>query len=168
MLHFCLYRLVTWHGHLYCTIPLNHKLNRCACRASIMDIPPVPNQPKTLNFHNAPLVRKPNEKDVFSLRGSQIERGCITMRQTTSRIAMYSWLLTETESWTVRILIWRLYSMDFLTGKMLAWPLKTRLFQVPSWFGEGSKYLCSVCLCCQMLKCNNYQEYFFQHTYKID
>ena len=27
---------------------------------------------------------------------------------------------------------------------------------------------CSVCLYCQMFKCNNYQKYFFQHTYKID
>ena len=30
--------------------------------------------------------------------GSQIERGYITMRQTTSRIVMYAWLVTETES----------------------------------------------------------------------
>ena len=89
---------------------------------------------RRLNFHNAPLVRKTKWKEVFSLHGSQTERGYITMRQTTSRIVM---LLTETESWKVRILIRRSYSMDF--GKMLAWPSKTRLFQVPSWFGEGSK-----------------------------
>ena len=77
---------------------------------------------RRLNSHSAPLVRKTQWKEVFSLHGSQIERGYITMRQTTSRIVMHAWLLTETESWTVRILIRRSYSMYFPTGKMLAWP----------------------------------------------
>ena len=80
------------------------------------------------NFHNAPLasekkfsvfvVRKQNVvttqwKEVFSLRGTQIERGYITVWQMTSHIVMYAWLLTETERWTVRILIRRSYSMDY-------------------------------------------------------
>ena len=62
---------------------------------------------RRLNFHNAPLVRKTLWKDVFNLHGSQIERGYITMRHTTSLIVMYAWLLTETESQTVWILIRR-------------------------------------------------------------
>ena len=103
-----------------------------ACRSFIMDIPPVPNQPKTFTFPQRSFGQKNPVKRSFSLHGSQIERGYITMRQTTSRIVMYAWLLTEMESLTVRILIRCPYSMDFPTGKMLAWPLKPRLFQVPS------------------------------------
>ena len=118
--------------HSFLTI-LNYK-TVCACRSSIMDIPPVPNQHKTFKFHNAPLVRKAQWKEIVSLHGSQKENGYIT----TSRIVMYAWLLTETESWTVRILV-RLSYWDFPTGKMLAWPLKTRLYQVTSWFVEWSK-----------------------------
>ena len=44
---------------------------------------------RRLNFHNAPFVRKSQWKEVFSLHGSQIERGYITISQTTSRIVMY-------------------------------------------------------------------------------
>ena len=45
---------------------------------------------RRLNFHNAPLVRNTQRKEVFSLHGSQIECGYITMRQTTSHIVMYA------------------------------------------------------------------------------
>ena len=61
-----------------------------------MDIPLVPNQPKTFKFQQLSFGQK--KQEVFSLHGSQTERGYITMRQTTSRIVMYAWLLTETES----------------------------------------------------------------------
>ena len=126
-----------------------------------MDIPPVPNQPKTFKFPQSSFSQKnPVKRSFQSSLFAFIESGYITRY-----VCM---LLTETESWTVRILIRRSYSMDFPTGTMLVWPLITRFFQVPSWFGEGSKELCSVFLCCQMLKRNNYQEYFFQHTYKIN
>ena len=150
--------------HSFLTI-LNYK-TVCACRSSIMDIPPVP---KTFKFPQRSFGQKNPVKRIFqSSWFAKMERGYITMRQMTSRIVLYAWLLTETESRTVWILIRRSYTIDFSYWKDATWPLKTRLFQVPSWFGEGSKYLCSVCLCCQMLKRNNSQEYFFQHNYKID
>ena len=83
--------------HSFLTI-LNYK-TVCACRSSIMDTPPVPNQPKTFKFPQRSFGQKKNPvKRSFRLHGSQIEGGYITMRQTTSRIVMYAWLLTETES----------------------------------------------------------------------
>ena len=72
---------------LFLTI-LNHK-TVCACRSSIMAIPPVPNQSKTFKFLHRSFCQKTQWKDVFSVHGSQIERGYITMRQNTSRIVMY-------------------------------------------------------------------------------
>ena len=51
-----------------------------------MDMPPVPNQPKTFKFPQRSFIIK----EVFSLHGSQIERGYITVRQTTSRTVMYA------------------------------------------------------------------------------
>ena len=64
---------------------LNYK-TACACRSSIMFLISL----RRLNFHNAPLVRKHQWKEVFSLHGSQVERGYITMRQTTSRTVTYA------------------------------------------------------------------------------
>ena len=49
--------------HSFLTI-LNYK-TVCAYRFSIMDIPPVPNQLRRLNFHNAPSVRKSPMKRRF-------------------------------------------------------------------------------------------------------
>ena len=45
-----------------------------------------------LNFHDAPLARKIPWKEVFRLHGFQIGRGCIMMKQMTSRFAMCAWL----------------------------------------------------------------------------
>ena len=65
--------------HSFLTI-LNYK-TVCACRSSIMDIPHILISIRCLHFHNTPLVRKTQGKEVFSLHG--IERGYIIMRQTT-------------------------------------------------------------------------------------
>ena len=75
-----------------------------------MDIPPDPNQPKMFKFtqrsfgHKKKKKKKKKSKEVFSLHGSQIERGYITMRQTTSPIVMYACCLQRRkvelfESW---------------------------------------------------------------------
>ena len=70
-----------------------------------MVIPPVPNQPKTFEFPQRSFDQKKTQwKGVFSLHGSQIERGYITIRQTTSRIVMYAYCLQKRkveqfESW---------------------------------------------------------------------
>ena len=62
--------------HSFLTI-LNYK-TVCACRSSIRDIPPVPNQPNMFKFSQRSFGQK------------KIERGFITMRQTTSRIVIYA------------------------------------------------------------------------------
>ena len=49
--------------HSFLTI-LNYK-TVCACRSSIMDIPPVPNQLRRFNFHNTHLIRKKTVKRSF-------------------------------------------------------------------------------------------------------
>ena len=59
---------------------------------------------RRLNFHNAPMVRKNQWKEVFSLHGSQKERGYIMMRQKTLRIVMYAYCfhrrkVEQFESW---------------------------------------------------------------------
>ena len=75
--------LETYIIHSFLII-LNYK-TVYACRSSIMDIPPVPNSPRTFKFPQRSF-------------GLQIEIGYIRMRQTTSSSVMYAWLLTETGS----------------------------------------------------------------------
>ena len=78
-----------------------------------------------LNFHNAPLVRKTQWKEVFSLLGSQINCGYITMRQMTSRIVMYAWLLQNQNQncywWHVQMTI---IHQDLWWGKLVPCPCK--------------------------------------------
>ena len=74
--------------HSFLTI-LNYK-TVCAYRSSIIDIPPVPNQPQTFKCPQLSFAQKTLVKKVFGLHDSQIERGYITMRQTTSRIVIYA------------------------------------------------------------------------------
>ena len=62
--------------HSFLTI-LNYK-TLCTCRSAIMDIPPVPNLPKTFKFPQRSFGQKNPVKEVFSLHGSQIECGYIT------------------------------------------------------------------------------------------
>ena len=92
--------------HSFLTI-LNYK-TVCACRSSIMFLISL----RHLNFHNAPLVKKKTVKRSFQFswftnrmwlhydEANDLAYCCVCM------------LLTETESWTVRILIKRSYSMD--------------------------------------------------------
>ena len=58
--------------HSFLTI-LNYK-TVCACRSSIMDIPPVPNQPKTFKFPQRSFGQKKSEKtfSVFLVRKSNV------------------------------------------------------------------------------------------------
>ena len=121
--------------HSFLTI-LNYK-TVCACHSSIMDIQPVPNRPKAFKFPQRSFGQKNPVKRSF--KSSWFANRTWLHYDEANDLAYchVCMLLTETESWTVRILIRRSYSMDFPTGKMLAWPLKTRLFQVPSGFGEG-------------------------------
>ena len=123
--------------HSFLTI-LNYK-TVCACRSAITDIPPVPNQPKTFKFPQRSFGQKHPVKR--SVQSSWFANRMWLHYDEANDLAYchVCMLLTETESWIVRILIRRSYSMDFPTGKMLAWLLKTQFFQVPSWFGEGSK-----------------------------
>ena len=116
---------------------LNYK-TVCACRSSLMDIPLVPNQPKTFKFPQRSFSQKTLVKNFQSSWFAN--RTWLHYDETNDlaycHVCMF---LTETESWIVRILIRRSYSMDFPTGRMQAFSLKARLFQVPSWFGEGLK-----------------------------
>ena len=58
-----------------------------ACYTSVMDIPPVPNHPRTIKFPRRSFGQKNPVKRSF-----QIGRGCIMMKQMTSRFAMCAWL----------------------------------------------------------------------------
>ena len=108
--------------HSFLTI-INYK-TVCACRSSIMDIPPVPNQPKTFKFPQCSFGQKTPVKRNF--QSSWFANRTWLHYDEANDLAYYHvcMLLTETENWTVRILIRRSYSMDFPTGKMLEWPLK--------------------------------------------
>ena len=110
--------------HSFLTI-LNYK-TVCACRSSIMDIPPLPNQHKTFKFPQLSFGEKPPVKRSLQFTN----RTWLHHEANELAYCHICMLLTETESWTVRILIRRSYSMDFP---------KTWLFQVPSCFSEGSK-----------------------------
>ena len=125
--------------HSFLTILNDKTVHVCACRSSIMDIPPVPNQPRTFKFPQRSFGQKNPVKISFQSLWFANRTRLHYDEANDLAYCHVCMLLTETESWTVRILIRRSYSMDFPTGKMLAWPLKTQFFQVPSWFGEGSK-----------------------------
>ena len=69
-----------------------------ACYTSVMDIPPVPNQPTTIKFPQRSFgQKKSREKKFFRLHGFQIGRGCIMMKQMTSRFAMCAHFFPQTE-----------------------------------------------------------------------
>ena len=77
-----------------------------------MDIPPVPNQPKTFKFPLRSFDQKNPVKRSF--QSSQIERGYITMGQTTSRIVMHAWYA-------------------YRDGKLNSSNLDKRIFQLERW-----------------------------------
>ena len=89
---------------------------------------------RRLNCHNAPLVRKTQWK-IFSFHGSQIERGYIRWGKR-PHVCMVSYRDGKSNSLNLdKAFIFN----GFSNWKVATWPLKTRPFQVSSWFGEGSK-----------------------------
>ena len=148
--------------HSFLTI-LNYK-TVYACRSSIMNIPPVPNQPKRFKFPQRFFRQKNPVKRSFqslwfadrtwlhydeandlaycqvimaAYRDGKLNSSnhvCFCPFFSSSWCRGLAAVCDCGIPWTflLTVLIRRSYSMDFPTGEMLAWSLKTRLFQVPS------------------------------------
>ena len=107
-----------------------------ACRSSVMDIPPVP---KTFKFPQRSFGQKNPVKRIFQSSWFA-NRTWLHYDEASDLTYYHVCMVAYRDGKSNTLNLDKAFILNrFSYWKDATWPLKTRLFQVPSWFGEGSK-----------------------------